>query len=457
MPSGIKNNYQDIFNLIASKGCELLSKEYISQSDNLELRCGCGNIFTRQFKSCKKQNIICCEKCLIEKRRNMLAFSYEYVKSEIEKRGHKLLSTEYINNNQTLLLECSCGNKNWKIKFVDFRDNKYGCLICTNKRLTDNQSFSTDYIKLKMEIYGYKLLSSYKNNHEKIIVEDIVGYKYDCDYATFFNTIIKNNGNMQIVSQLNSFSVENMKIFINNNNLGYKLINGEYFDRIDKNLTCKCDRCDKVWICNWNNVRSKTGCPFCSHRRSSESWNLAIIYPELAEEWDYSNNKKMPYDYCPKSNASVFWICSNCHNSYKQVISKRANGCGCGICHVSGGAKRIYYYLKVNHYTFDFNKAIFKDLIGDCDSYLFYDFIIYKDYLKKDVLKIIEFDGLQHEKYIPFFHKTLENFEKRKRYDFIKDEYAINNGYSLLRIKQKDFDNITFILDKELNLKRKED
>jgi CRISPR/Cas system-associated protein endoribonuclease Cas2 len=71
---------------------------------------------------------------------------------------------------------------------------------------------------------------------------------------------------------------------------------------------------------------------------------------------------------------------------------------------------------------------------------------------KIHIKKLIEFDGLQHERYIPFIHKNKERFELGQKYDRIKDEYAQNNNISLLRIKQKDFKNIELILSKELGL-----
>ena len=60
--------------------------------------------------------------------------------------------------------------------------------------------------------------------------------------------------------------------------------------------------------------------------------DLKTTYPDIAKEWDYSKNDKGPEEYLPKSNKSVYWICSKCGYPYKAKISNRANGRGCACC-----------------------------------------------------------------------------------------------------------------------------
>jgi very-short-patch-repair endonuclease len=72
---------------------------------------------------------------------------------------------------------------------------------------------------------------------------------------------------------------------------------------------------------------------------------------------------------------------------------------------------------------------------------LSYDF-----YLPKYNL-LIEFQGLQHEKYIPGFHKSKQDFLKQKEHDKRKKEYAEQNKYNLLEIWYYEFDEIEKILN----------
>ena len=54
---------------------------------------------------------------------------------------------------------------------------------------------------------------------------------------------------------------------------------------------------------------------------------------------------------------------------------------------------------------------------------------------------------------VPDTKEATEIFEKQKKNDNIKREYAKENGYKLLEIKYDEYDNIEEILEKELHIK----
>jgi very-short-patch-repair endonuclease len=86
----------------------------------------------------------------------------------------------------------------------------------------------------------------------------------------------------------------------------------------------------------------------------------------------------------------------------------------------------------------------FKGLLGMGGGNLSYDFYLpqYK--------WLCEFQGIQHEKYTPGFQKSKKDFDKQLEHDKRKREYTQQNGYKLLEIWYKDFDNIETILKQEL-------
>ena len=63
---------------------------------------------------------------------------------------------------------------------------------------------------------------------------------------------------------------------------------------------------------------------------------------------------------------------------------------------------------------------------------------------------LYEYQGEQHERYIPGFHKSFEDFERQVEHDRRKKEYAEQNGYNFLEIWYWDFDNIEKILEQVL-------
>ena len=57
----------------------------------------------------------------------------------------------------------------------------------------------------------------------------------------------------------------------------------------------ECERGHK-WMLPpvWRNRCKYTDCPYCSHRRVSEEYNLEKIYPDLAKFWDDDKNPAEP-------------------------------------------------------------------------------------------------------------------------------------------------------------------
>lgn len=86
-----------------------------------------------------------------------------------------------------------------------------------------------------------------------------------------------------------------------------------------------CQTCQTIWHKNLNKIKDlqKTKCPYCAHTKASSFYNLAVIYPDAIEYWDYEKNKKEPSQYMPKSQETVFWKCNICGNQWAERIIDR--------------------------------------------------------------------------------------------------------------------------------------
>ena len=94
------------------------------------------------------------------------------------------------------------------------------------------------------------------------------------------------------------------------------------------------------WICIKNHiweasVSSRTqgnGCPYCSGRYPTKENNLAVLFPKVSSEWDYSKNFGLkPEQFKPKSGKKVWWKCSKNHE-WQSTVSHRVCGRGCPYC-----------------------------------------------------------------------------------------------------------------------------
>lgn len=61
---------------------------------------------------------------------------------------------------------------------------------------------------------------------------------------------------------------------------------------------------------------------------------LAIEYPELLDEWDYSKNDEIcsPEEVTSGSNKKVWWICKNGHSFQQSINHRTTRGSGCPYC-----------------------------------------------------------------------------------------------------------------------------
>ena len=73
-----------------------------------------------------------------------------------------------------------------------------------------------------------------------------------------------------------------------------------------------CPKCGYEWQASPNNRKRGIGCPCCSGRVPKTGINdLATLYPELLNEWDYERNTELdPRKVLPKSGKHAWWVCS---------------------------------------------------------------------------------------------------------------------------------------------------
>jgi protein-arginine kinase activator protein McsA len=75
------------------------------------------------------------------------------------------------------------------------------------------------------------------------------------------------------------------------------------------------------------------GCKVCSGQVATEEHNLELLFPEVAQEWNYELNNTAPDRYSPFSNEVVYWDCPNCKSTYNNAINDRTSrGEGCPYC-----------------------------------------------------------------------------------------------------------------------------
>jgi hypothetical protein len=390
----------------------------------------------------------------------MKKFTYEYVKSYIESRNCQLISDKYDGVGEKLEILFSCGHVDKRI-FSKFTSHLPICQKCAGNKL-----YTFDEIREKVLSFGFILEENqqYKNANTKLDFYDEEGYKYNYSIHCLDNAI-KRGFNVTGPFELsNKYALDNIKSWISKNNKPYTLLCDEYKGSHVSNMNFSCNVCGYKWKTAWSCIYSNnSGCPQCAikangkksqERNLTPDYNLKILRPLLAEEWDYEKNNKSPEKVLPYSNLYAFWVCSICGYKWMALVSSRFAGNGCPACKLSSNEQVAYKFLQNNNFKFDIEHE-FSDLLSFYGNPLRYDFAIFN--ADNSIKMLLEIDSKLHDEYIPFFHGSIEEFNIRMQYDEMKDKYAKDHNYNLLRIKEKNFKNIENILIKELNLQRKEE
>lgn len=95
----------------------------------------------------------------------------------------------------------------------------------------------------------------------------------------------------------------------------------------------KCSKSHEWEASLGNRVRLNSGCPACSGRVAHAKNNLAVLYPEIANELNVAKTGKEAHDFVGGSDIHVWWICSAKGHEWKTAVSTRTKlGSGCPYC-----------------------------------------------------------------------------------------------------------------------------
>ena len=128
-----KHTYEYVKQYIESENYKLLSNEYNGVFNKLKIQCDNGHIYESHFgnfKNCGNR----CPTCYMEIEKFL---SYDHVKEFIEDKGYKLLSNEYINSKEKIVMLCDKGHE-FKMSYNSFQSGERcpRCYaMCTTSRM----------------------------------------------------------------------------------------------------------------------------------------------------------------------------------------------------------------------------------------------------------------------------------------------------------------------------------
>ena len=342
---------------------------------------------------------------------------------------------EYINS--TTKIKCRCKNGHiWESKPNDLL-NGYGCAKCSgNAKLTHEEFLEKFYIKNK-NAKNIEILEKYKGNAIKIKCRCL---KDDYIWSATPNALLNGTSCPKCSGNIKNKTTEYFKQEMKDINSDIEIL-GEYKGALMK-IKVKCLKDGYIWNTIPSVLLRGGGCPKCGNnaRRNTEQFiqEMKEINNDIEVIGEYVNNR-----------SKIKCRCRLDGYEWEVRPNDLLHGSGCPKCNESKGEKRIAKYLDNRSINYIHDKPYFKDLRSNKNGILKPDFII-------ENMKIwIEFDGEQHFRPVDFAGKgkelAKEQFRINQENDKLKNEYAKEHNWKLIRIPYWDFDRIEEILNKELN------
>lgn len=204
----------------------------------------------------------------------------------------------------------------------------------------------------------------------------------------------------------------------------------EVFMHSNKKYWFDCNKCNHSFESSPDKIFVGRFCPFCSGEKLCISEGCDFCFKksfashEKSVFWNYERNKTIPREIFSKSEKKCWFRCAKKHE-FSSVLRNVSNGSWCPKCRNKTECK-LFSFLEGN-----FAGPVHQFRVSWCKNpetgkFLPFDFCVGKT--------IIELDGKQHYEQVSNWQSP-ELTQKNDRY---KENCAIKNGYSVLRILQED-------------------
>lgn len=189
-------------------------------------------------------------------------------------------------------------------------------------------------------------------------------------------------------------------------------------------------------------LRNKKQCNNCTNKTHAQrSFNTF----EYVKDYIESNNCILISNSYSGTNDELEIKCSCGRVFYRTFNNFKRTKHVCKVCSSSksSGELKISSILNKMNINYEEQKT-FEDLKSPISNYkLRYDFA----YSINSKLVLIEYDGKQHFEPIEYFG-GVDKFNQLKLHDSIKNKYADNNDYFLLRVSYNQIDDVENIISK---------
>lgn len=188
---------------------------------------------------------------------------------------------------------------------------------------------------------------------------------------------------------------------------------------------CKCDCGNIAYVCTTYLKGGQTKSCGCIQKSIAKSQTFIDLTGQIFGNLTVIKEST-------SRNGKAYWECKcKCGNiiTAQGQLLRNGHKLSCGCLKESQYERRTKEILDEAGYSY-IQQYTFEDLIGDTGIQLRFDFAIFKN---EKLEYLIELQGQQHYKAVPSWGGE-EAFEKRKKYDELKNSYCLKKGLKLITI-----------------------
>lgn len=344
--------------------------------------------------------------------RKKTKITMDTVRDLCEEKNWSTLETEYINANHSMRWQCNVCAFEWSSNYNNTRKKK-GCSRC----IKGSYKYTIEEVQRVAGKKGFILLETEYNRSD-------VPMRWKCstcsyEWSTSFANINRekrrrcplcNNGRSQ-------YTFEEVKEIAASKKL--ECLEREY-KHGNIQMTWRCLKCDRKWAAPFRSIVQNIGCIKCTFK---ETIHLGLEH--VHEVIKNRNMTCLDTEYL-NNNTHMSFRCTICDNIWKAKfhhIKDSHSGCPHCACWKS---ERLCRELFQSFMGYHFPKKRPKFLQG----------LEYDGYCKKIGLAF-EYQGAQHYSYVPYFHKTEQDFKDQQESDQQKRELSEQHEVTLIEVPCK--------------------
>ena len=403
-----RKTIEEMQGLALLKGGVCLSTDYINVKTPLKWQCSKGHVW-----EANPVNIYNGNWCPICSERRKLTL--EDMKSLAESRGGKCLSDRYINNKAKMKWQCSQGHV-WEARSDNVKNQGAWCPFCLVGKEGNNRKLTIQEMKILAEEKGGRCLSTkYINSNTKLTWKCNQGHIWEAKSAA-----VKRGSWCPVCAKDNLGSSRRLSLEIMQaiaDVKGGKCLSDSY-KNVNTPMLWRCEN-GHTWEAVATSIRSGHWCPHCA--------GTAKHTIEIVKKFARKRGGRCLSNSYQNSRSLLKWECAEGHLFEANFHDVKSSGHWCPNCNKFYSEEKVRYILESL-----FNKPFGKTRRALETSYEL-------DGYNEELKLAFEFHGIQHYQFVPYFHKTEENFKKRLELDRYKEQLCKEKGIYLIVVPYDSF------------------